>query len=102
MNEEDKTATKTVTSILDLVAVRNLKYDTVCQWANKLSEFRQTPFPQQLYRVSYKRKVQKKEEEKKLTSVSFMYVCVAGNGEMLFFFLLFFPNNSLIDNSLSE
>ena len=48
MNEEDKTATKTVTSILDFVAVRNLKYDTVCQWANKLSEFRQTLFPKQL------------------------------------------------------
>ena len=32
-----------------------------------------------------------KKEEKKLTSVSFMYVCVAGNGEMLVFFLPFFP-----------
>ena len=41
-----------------------------------------------------------KKKEKKLTSVSFMYVCVAGNGEMSGFFL-FFPNNSLIDNSLS-
>ena len=48
-------------------------------------------------------KVQKNEKEKKLTSVSFMYVCVAGNGEMLFFFPRFFPPNySLIDNSLSE
>ena len=28
----------------------------------------------------------KKKEEKILTSVSFMYVCVAGNGEMLVFF----------------
>ena len=28
---------------------------------------------------------------KKLTSVSFMYVCVARNGEMLVFFLLFVP-----------
>ena len=36
-------------------------------------------------------KMQKKEKEKKLTSVSFMYVCVAGNGEMLVFFLPFFP-----------
>ena len=26
-----------------------------------------------------------------LTSVSFIYVCVAGNGEMLVFFLPFFP-----------
>ena len=43
----------------------------------------------------------KKEIEKKLTSVSFMYVCVAENGEMLVFFA-FFPNNSLIGNSLSE
>ena len=43
-----------------------------------------------------------KKLKKKLTNVSFMYVCVAGNGEMLVFFLLFFPNNSLIDNSLSE
>ena len=33
----------------------------------------------------------KKKEEKKLTSVSFMYVCVAGNGEMLVFFFLFSP-----------
>ena len=37
----------------------------------------------------------KKKGEKKLTSVSFMYVCVAGNGEMLVFFP-FSPNNSLI------
>ena len=44
-----------------------------------------------------------KKEGKKLTNVSFMYVCVAGNGEMLvFFFFVFSPNNSLIDNSLSE
>ena len=35
-------------------------------------------------------KVQKKEK-KKLTSVSFMYVCVAENGEMLVFFSFFFP-----------
>ena len=34
-------------------------------------------------------KVQKKGK-KKLISVSFMYVCVAGNGEMLVFFP-FFP-----------
>ena len=39
----------------------------------------------------------KKKIEKKLTNVSFMYVCVAGNG-----FFRFSPNNSLIDNSLSE
>ena len=45
-------------------------------------------------------KVQKKG--KKLTNVSFMYVCLAENGEMLVFFFLFSPNNSLIDNSLSE
>ena len=32
----------------------------------------------------------KKKREKNLTSVSFMYVCVAGNGEMLVFFS-FFP-----------
>ena len=32
-----------------------------------------------------------KKKGKKLTSVSFMYVCVAGNGEMLVFFFLFFP-----------
>ena len=35
-----------------------------------------------------------KKEGKKLTNVSFMYVCVAGNGEMLVFFFLFSPNNS--------
>ena len=33
----------------------------------------------------------KKNWRKKLTSVSFMYVCVAENGEMLVFFLVFFP-----------
>ena len=38
---------------------------------------------------SHKGKVQKKRKTK-LTSVSFMYVCVAGNGEMLVFFP-FFP-----------
>ena len=43
--------------------------------------------------TSYKGKVQKKEG-KKLTSVSFMYVCVAGNGEMLVFPSPCFPNNS--------
>ena len=42
----------------------------------------------------------KKKGEKKLTSVSFMYVCVAGNGVMLVFFLPFSPPT--IDNSLSE
>ena len=44
----------------------------------------------------------KKIEEKNCVSVSFMYVCVAENGEMLVFFLVFSPNNSLIDNSHSE
>ena len=38
-----------------------------------------------------KGKVQKKNLKKKLTSVSFMYVCVAENGEMLVFFSFFFP-----------
>ena len=38
-----------------------------------------------------KGKVQKKKLKKKLTSVSFMYVCVAENGEMLVFFSFFFP-----------
>ena len=42
-----------------------------------------------------------KKKGKKLTNVSFMYVCEAENGEMLVCFL-FSPNNSLIDNSLSE
>ena len=32
-----------------------------------------------------------KKRRKKLTNVSFMYVCVAGNGEMLVFFFSFFP-----------
>ena len=39
-------------------------------------------------------KVQKNKKKKKLTNISFMYVCVAGNGEMLVYFS-FFPNNSL-------
>ena len=38
-----------------------------------------------------KGKVQKKKLKKKLTSVSFMYVCEAENGEMLGFFSFFFP-----------
>ena len=33
----------------------------------------------------------KKNLKKKLTNVSFMYVCVAGNGEMLVFFSFFPP-----------
>ena len=33
-----------------------------------------------------------KKLKKKLTSVSFMYVCVAENGEMLVFFLRFFSS----------
>ena len=33
----------------------------------------------------------KKKRKKKLTNVSFMYVCVAGNGEMLVFFSFFPP-----------
>ena len=32
-----------------------------------------------------------KKRRKKLTNVSFMYVCVAGNGEMLVFFSFFPP-----------
>ena len=50
---------------------------------------------------SIRERCKKKLKNKKLTSVSFMYVCVAENGEMLVFFS-FFSNNSLIDNSLSE
>ena len=51
---------------------------------------------QGLYCTFYRRyfivgKGAKKKEKKKLTSVSFMYVYVAGNGEMLVFFLPFFP-----------
>ena len=42
-------------------------------------------------RKEAKGKVQKKKLKKKLTSVSFMYVCVAENGEMLVFFSFFFP-----------
>ena len=38
----------------------------------------------------YKGKVHEKKSKKKLTSVSFMYVCVAENAELLVFFLLFF------------
>ena len=52
--------------------------------------------------LASKGKGAKKKLKKKLTSVSFMYVCVVENGEMLVFFFLFFPNNSLIDNSVSE
>ena len=33
----------------------------------------------------------KKKLKQKLTSVSFMYVCVAENGEMLVLFSFFFP-----------
>ena len=33
----------------------------------------------------------KKKRKKKLTSVSFIYVCVAGNGEMLVFSSFFYP-----------
>ena len=36
-------------------------------------------------------KVQKKKLKKKLTNVSFMYVCVAENGEMLVFSSFFPP-----------
>ena len=43
--------------------------------------------------LHYVRERCKKKGKKKLTSVSFMYVCVAGNGEMFVFFS-FFPNNS--------
>ena len=39
----------------------------------------------------YLRKGAKKKLKKKLTNVSFMYVCVAGNGEMLVFFSFFPP-----------
>ena len=42
-----------------------------------------------------------KKKEKKLTNVSFMYVCVAKNCEMLVFFL-FSPRIVRIDNYLSE
>ena len=39
---------------------------------------------------SHKGKVPKKFSKKKITSVSFMYVCVAENGEMLVFSRFFF------------
>ena len=42
-----------------------------------------------------------KKSKKKLTSVSFMYVCVAENAELLVFFLLFFCTFP-IGNFLSE
>ena len=45
----------------------------------------------QLMITMRKGKVQKKKIEKKLTNVSFMYVCVAGNGDLLFFFPFFPP-----------
>ena len=45
----------------------------------------------QLERKFNKGKVQKKNLKKKLTNVSFMYVCVAGNCEMLGFFSFFPP-----------
>ena len=51
-------------------------------------------------------KVHRKKVKKKLTSVSFMYVCVAENVELLFFFYFFlhFPHRqfSFIDICLSS
>ena len=41
--------------------------------------------------AKYIRERFKAKFEKKLTNVSFMYVCVAGNGEMLVFFSFFPP-----------
>ena len=41
--------------------------------------------------LTYLGKGAQKKLEKKLTNVSFMYVCVAGNGEMLVFFSFFPP-----------
>ena len=58
--------------------------------------------PPSVVHVHVRERFKIKKLKKKLTNVSFMYVCVAGNGEMLVFFLVFSPNNSLIDNSLSE
>ena len=42
-----------------------------------------------LVATTTKGKVQRKKIKKKLTSVSFMYVCVAENVELLFFFYFF-------------
>ena len=42
-------------------------------------------------RKSLRERFKIKKLEKKLTNVSFMYVCVAGNGEMLVFFSFFPP-----------
>ena len=47
-------------------------------------------------------KKQKKKEEKKLTSVSFMCVCVAGNGEMLVFSSFFSPTIVKQTSTLGE
>ena len=73
-------------------------------YSNLLLTFRKTKHAvgMRKFYMFYLGKGAKKKIEKKLTSVSFMYVCVAENGEMLVFFSFFFPNNSLIDNSLSE
>ena len=44
-----------------------------------------------IYPYSLRERFKKKKLKKKLTNVSFMYVCVAGNGEMLVFFSFFPP-----------
>ena len=42
-------------------------------------------------KIHFRERCKIKKMKKKLTNVSFMYVCVAGNGEMLVFFSRFFP-----------
>ena len=47
-------------------------------------------FPGEMFCL--RERCKKKNEEKKLTSVSFMYVCVAENGELLVYFFFFAPS----------
>ena len=70
---------KYVNGVLETTFCSQITFGLTGRWQkwSKLAYFR-------------KGKVQKKKFEKKLTNVSFMYVCVAGNGEMLVFFS-FFP-----------
>ena len=77
---------------------RRRRVDKFCDFLTKYQQISYKKVEKKLkkrLRKSCKRVEKSWEVEKKLktklTSVSFMYVCVAENGEMLVFFSFFFP-----------
>ena len=76
---------------MNVIAQGQTDLNTLC-----LSKILSTMISNHKYLCRTKGKMQRKKSKKKLTSVSFMYVCVAENADLLVFFT-FFLHLPLID-----